>query len=419
MQLTNIVSAFESQMKELKNKSEDAEYVVSDKLSLVQAEMSEMARLSLDSSQENKDFSQALSQVKERANYLMEVLMPLVSYFKVNNVKLSEDQKKILNENLSQQLEYLKKNIKIIEFLIDKEKGGNLNSLDWPIWILSSIAFLLFIFMIRSRSVIRTLREENSRYRNQIESKGMDFVETKDNLNRIKINIDQSTNEVETLNQQISSILDKNNNDNSNQFEEQYQNLLELLQTQKNFIYRAITGASTEETNKLVISGLINFVEEVSAKSKVIHDIAFKTKVLSFNASVEAERAGARGRGFSIVAQEMKRLAEISGKASEEIASLVERTRRGTQILNNQGESDSSVQNSIQNTLVEASGNLETIQSKINELNTFLNVLVNQKGVTHSNLEYAYKVVNQIAKAQNEIKVLNDSILYTHDALAS
>lgn len=204
-----------------------------------------------------------------------------------------------------------------------------LSSLDWPILMLSIISLLLFVFSIRNHVLIQSLRLENRGYRDLVSLHGKGFSEAKGNLNRMKMNVDQSTTEVENLNQQISLLLDKNKNDNLGSIEGQYQSLLELIESQKTLIYRAITLTGADESNALVITDLINFVEEVSSKSKVIHDIAFKTKVLSFNASVEAERAGARGRGFSIVAQEMKRLAEISGKAAEEIASLVDGTRRG------------------------------------------------------------------------------------------
>lgn len=71
---------------------------------------------------------------------------------------------------------------------------------------------------------------------------------------------------------------------------------------------------------------LNNFLEifgQIKAKTEVINDIVFKTQLLSFNASIEAARAGQHGRGFAVVAEEVGQLAEVSGKASGEIASLL------------------------------------------------------------------------------------------------
>lgn len=293
-----------------------------------------------------------------------------------------------------------------------------LSSLDWPILMLSIITLLLFVFSIRNHVLIQSLSLEKKRDRDQVLMHGKGFSEAKGNLNRMKLNVEQSTNEVESLNQQISHLLDKNNKDNLESVEEQYQTRLELIESQKTLIYRAITSSGADEANAMVITDLVNFVEEVSSKSKVIHDIAFKTKVLSFNASVEAERAGARGRGFSIVAQEMKRLAEISGKAAEEIASLVDRTRRGSLMLTSQ-QTSTNQENSMQNTLMEAGGNLEKIQAKVNEFNSSFGSMVNQQGEAQSHLEKAFIVVNQLSRAQSEIQALNENVIHIHDSIAS
>ncbi|WP_052590728.1 HAMP domain-containing methyl-accepting chemotaxis protein [Halobacteriovorax marinus] len=68
------------------------------------------------------------------------------------------------------------------------------------------------------------------------------------------------------------------------------------------------------------ITELINKIEE---KTQIINDIVFQTKLLSFNASVEAARAGEAGKGFAVVAEEVGNLAQLSGKASVDIAEMV------------------------------------------------------------------------------------------------
>lgn len=72
------------------------------------------------------------------------------------------------------------------------------------------------------------------------------------------------------------------------------------------------------------MSGIVRVIHEITQKTTVINDIVFQTKLLSFNASVEAARAGDQGKGFAVVAEEVGNLAQMSGKASSEISGMLE-----------------------------------------------------------------------------------------------
>lgn len=71
------------------------------------------------------------------------------------------------------------------------------------------------------------------------------------------------------------------------------------------------------------IEKLVKLIEEIGEKTEVIDEIVFQTRLLSFNASVEAERAGEHGRGFAVVAQEVGNLAQMSGQSAVQISSIV------------------------------------------------------------------------------------------------
>lgn len=72
-------------------------------------------------------------------------------------------------------------------------------------------------------------------------------------------------------------------------------------------------------------------VKQIASKTAAINEIVFQTKLLSFNASVEAARAGENGKGFAIVAQEVGKLAKMSGDAALEISKIVEATTQSVE----------------------------------------------------------------------------------------
>ncbi len=87
-----------------------------------------------------------------------------------------------------------------------------------------------------------------------------------------------------------------------------------------------ITGNEKMQELKETIGQISKCSEEIGEIIRTIEDIASQTNLLSLNASIEAARAGEAGRGFAIVADQVKDLADQSAKAAGESDKLIERT---------------------------------------------------------------------------------------------
>ena len=85
-----------------------------------------------------------------------------------------------------------------------------------------------------------------------------------------------------------------------------------------------------QETSKR-IKRLGESSQEIGEIVELISDITEQTNVLALNAAIQAASAGEAGRGFSVVAEEVQRLAERSGEATKQIAAIVKTIQTDTQ----------------------------------------------------------------------------------------
>ncbi len=113
-----------------------------------------------------------------------------------------------------------------------------------------------------------------------------------------------TTNEIASSMEQMLAMISKN---------------MENAELTENIANKSAT--EIQASNKVFMQ-TIQSVTDISKKTSIISDIAYRTNILSLNAAIEATTAGSYGKGFSVVASEIRKLAEKSEVASKQITIL-------------------------------------------------------------------------------------------------
>ncbi len=156
-----------------------------------------------------------------------------------------------------------------------------------------------------------------------------------------------------------------------------------------------------QETSKR-IKRLGESSQEIGEITELISDITEQTNVLALNAAIQAASAGEAGRGFSVVAEEVQRLAERSGDATRQIAALVRTIQTDTQDA--VGAMERSTQGVVEGTRLSdaagaALGDIDRVTRELSDLivgiSTQASTEASNANVVAQNIQHIFAVTEQ------------------------
>lgn len=177
---------------------------------------------------------------------------------------------------------------------------------------------------------------------------------------------------------------------------------------------------SSAENGNALMCEVVDSMTKINASSleirkiiKVIEEIAFQTNLLALNAAVEAARAGEAGKGFAVVADEVRNLAQRSATAAKNTATLIEtavqRATQGTSVADKAsaalGEINAQAKN-VASLVVEITSATSEQAQGVEQLNTAVAQMDKVTQSNAANAEQSASVAEELSGQSTQLRAL-------------
>ncbi|MFC5735425.1 methyl-accepting chemotaxis protein [Cytobacillus gottheilii] len=160
-------------------------------------------------------------------------------------------------------------------------------------------------------------------------------------------------------------------------------------------------SASSREIKESV-SEFSRFTTEIDGAAKTVNAIAEQTNLLALNAAIEAARAGEAGKGFAVVADEVRKLADETAKATSLITSMVSNIQNGITVIYDATEHGHGLSTQQSQSMSETEQSFEAISAHVSGINTQLQRLNEDMEQTNAMSQQVNSAIENISAVTEE-----------------